>query len=757
MKQSIKYVIIFVLAVTFLFSAGTGWCQAVKDGAAKEKAGKAGSVSKPVTAGAVKHRGRKELRVGDSFIYKITWKDQLVGYSKFYVDKKMTLAGESFYNIDSLCKMKIGMGQVEKLTFASQLTVKGGTLEPNFFNCVQKIGNAVLKVQCLVSANLIAQKNSSPAGSGDVIISLDAGEEPYFFMKNLWGRMDTLLEQYWILIKSGREGKVFAYDPVLQYKGYLEIEKVGPGQVVLSGKPRKGIKYYVHDFSRSRRIEIWVDSNYRILKLTEPGGLTAELSGKEVVARLKDAPGVDLWKNRVSLSNIFIPDAGKVDWMKINLKFKGRGLELDPIDVTGFSQTFQGDTTPDEGVSGQFTIKTSPPEPVEPPNFPVDTDFPEEVLRFTRPSMGIESDNKFVKNRALEASWKAENMWDAAIKINRWVNENVPRGIALPSAKMTLANEQGNSESRALLAIAMCRSVDIPARRAGGLVFSGGSFVPHHWMEIYTGKAGWVPLDPDSHDKENLGATHVRLYNQGEVWDLEAEVIDFKPKPPSRVTFINRELTWSVGEERVYVLKRAGKVIGTETARMVDVSIVNDMESYRMDMQTRLDMAGQVTTAAAGYWMTPQGLPIRYEKSMKSGDKVEKQFFNADGNYLVQQIDRNQKSETLKIPYSHGAYLTDTHFLSQWAVIAGQFKNLSIGRTFNFTVFIPETYSFEKIKAQVRKFESVEVGEKIYEAFRVETNRGLIFWIDRKSKRVVKLSFLPQKVDMELKSVDLKI
>ncbi len=754
MLQINRVLFILVLVSALMFFSAVGWCQntAPSDSVSDERVVE----SKP-EAGS--QRSSSRVKVGDSFIYRLMWKDQFVGYSKFFVDKKMSLAGETFFNIDSLCQLKIGLGRVENLTFASQMTVKEGALEPNYFQCIQKIGNTTLEVHCLLSANLIAQKNVSPVSSGDIIISLESGEEPYFFMKNLWGRTNTLMEHYWILLKSGRQGKIFAYDPVLQHKGYLELEKIGPAQIQIQDKSYNATHFILHDFSRSRRIELWADGNQRILRMSEPGGLTAEItqmSGNKIISLLEESPGVDLWQDRVSLSNIFIPNASKIDWMKINIDFVGRGLELEPIDVPGFSQTFAGEMTP-EGVRGQIEVRTGSPEISDPLDFPVTADFPGDVLPYTRPSMGIESDNQHIMNRALEASWKAENMWDAAVKVNRWVNENISRGIALPSAKMTLANEQGNSESRALLAIAMCRALDFPARRAGGLVFSGGSFVPHYWMEVYTGQGGWVPLDPDNRQVENLGATHIRLFGEGEVWDLNVEVMDFNPKPPDRVTYINRELSWPVGEERVYVLKSDGKKVGTETAWMKDVSVLDNQESYRIIMESTLDLGVDIATSKGEYWMNPQGLPIRFEKEVQLGGRTESHSFTNQGEYLVEDVTRDQKSETLRIPFSRGAYLADTHFLSQWVIIAGQFDDLSIGRSYNFTVFIPETYSFDTMTAQVRQFESVEAGERIYEAFRVETNRGLAFWVDQKTRRVVKLSFVNQKVDMELLSTELKI
>jgi len=694
--------------------------------------------------------------VGEKYIYRITWQDQLIGYSKFFVSKRLALAGDIFYKIESMSELKVGMGEIEHLTFASQMTFKKDGLIPNFFKCIQKYGGIKMGVDCLISSNLVAQRNDSPSGSADVLVNLDENHSPYIFINNLWGRLDTMVEHYWLLIKSGKVGRVYAYDPVLQYQGFITIEKDGLQEIQIGSKKVKGIHYKIRDFSDVHSFDIWVDKKTRILKIKDRSGITFEIANKETIDRFKKAPGVDIWKDRVSYSNVFIPNAHKVNWMKIDLQFRGNEIEDCNYKAPGFSQLFSGEKTKD-GVSGVFTIKTPPAVVSDSPTFPVVSVFPEEIVPYTKAEIGIESADDLIKNRAMEATWKAQNIWEAGRKISHWIDKNIPHGVALPSAKMTLFNGQGNSESKALLAIALCRAVGIPARRAGGIVFSGGNFIPHYWFEVYTGKSGWAPLDPSSSKSGIMGATHVRLFSRGDVLELKANVLDFKPKPPTRVTYINRELTWPVGEERIYILKKKGKTIGEETARMEEVAVVDDEETYKMSMSSKLKIGGKETSSQAQYWMNPQGLPFRYLMTIAVGDRKESLYFQAKDHFLEQKLTEDKEERILKIPYSRGAYFADSHFVSQWALICGQCDNPTIGKSYSFMVFIPETYSFESVKAQVKRFESVEAGDKIYDAFRVEASKGLVFWLEKKRGHVVKLSFTRQEVDLELISSKFKI
>jgi hypothetical protein len=69
----------------------------------------------------------------------------------------------------------------------------------------------------------------------------------------------------------------------------------------------------------------------------------------------------------------------------------------------------------------------------------------------------------------------------------------VPRESAPWSAARVIATDQGDSESRINLFIALARSIGIPARRAAGLVRTGASYSLSRWAEVYL--EGWTPVE----------------------------------------------------------------------------------------------------------------------------------------------------------------------------------------------------------------------------------------------------------------------
>ncbi|MFP4497259.1 MAG: transglutaminase-like domain-containing protein [Vulcanimicrobiota bacterium] len=783
-------IIAFVMVIIFIFF--TGFVFAQESGASKEKS----SDKKPVTENST------GVHSGQNFRYLISWQDQIVGYSKFFVAKKMALAGEGFFNIESVSKLKIGMGNIQQISIASEMTIREKDLKPTHFASTQKHGEIETGVDCIISDSLIYQGNLTPVGERNNIISLEPQLHPDIYMNNLWGRIDTMMEHYWLLVKTGENRKDFVYDPVLQYQGNMNLKKTGDEKIKFNGKQISTIRYLLKDFQEQPLFHIWADRNGKIYKMQEPGGgLTFILTNADVEEKLNQAEGVNIWKNRVGRSNMFFPNVEKINYMEILLKLEGRGFENLNIEQPGFKQEFlpitfveekeediieevtvkeekiEDETVIEEDVKevviekevvekeqvetrnlveGKFVVQTTNLEIENPPAYPVKVDMPAEVLKYLEPEIGIEADNDFIHNKGLEAAHKSKHMWEAVKKINAWVSSNIPNGIALPSALMTLMNEQGNSESKAHLAIALCRTLDIPSRKVGGLIFSEGSFIPHYWYEVYIPETGWVPMDPTFNEAGKLNASHVRLFTGGEIWKLSVDVVDFKPRPKERVTYFNRELIWPVGEEKTFLLRSGPTVLGEEKAIVEQVGIFNDQEAYFMKLSSSLDIAGRTIDIDATYWMTPQGLPLRYEKILASGERFEKHSYEIKDGIIIQDVETNLESFRRKIPVSRGVYMVDTHILTLWPLIFGQFPDPAIGKLYEFSIFIPETLTMKTLEAQVKKFEAVEVGDRIVDAFRVETDNDIVFWLEKQTGKVVKVNFESQEVELELKESELK-
>jgi hypothetical protein len=102
-----------------------------------------------------------------------------------------------------------------------------------------------------------------------------------------------------------------------------------------------------------------------------------------------------------------------------------------------------------------------------------------------------------LKRTALGAIGRTTDARKAAERLARWVHDELTKGspdVAEASALQILADRKGDCSEHALLYVALCRAVGIPARRCTGWVNIGSDWGAHAWAEIWLGE--WVGADP---------------------------------------------------------------------------------------------------------------------------------------------------------------------------------------------------------------------------------------------------------------------
>jgi len=139
---------------------------------------------------------------------------------------------------------------------------------------------------------------------------------------------------------------------------------------------------------------------------------------------------------------------------------------------------------------------------------PGDYDVNSEIYkRYTCSEKYIESDNPRIIEKAREIVGTQTNPIFAAQKIYDWVYKNINwTGYSAKTrgALWALENKQGDCSEKALLFIALCRAIGIPARLVHGISYigirDGGVFnwttIGHDWAEIYVTNHGWIWVDP---------------------------------------------------------------------------------------------------------------------------------------------------------------------------------------------------------------------------------------------------------------------
>ena len=153
---------------------------------------------------------------------------------------------------------------------------------------------------------------------------------------------------------------------------------------------------------------------------------------------------------------------------------------------------------------GNFLIYTSTDvivaDKVEaaPGNYFVEIHYlPNEILPYLLPSRYCESDR--FGDLAREITFDSLPGYDQVSKINDWVRETiryVPGSSEFPMSA-TEVHQRGYGVCRDLaqVAIALCRSISIPARLVVGYLYNLQPMDLHAWFEVYVGDK-WYTFDP---------------------------------------------------------------------------------------------------------------------------------------------------------------------------------------------------------------------------------------------------------------------
>lgn len=682
------------------------------------------------------------LPLGKEFYYALLWDGKLFGFSRFKVSKLLELGGERVYVLDSESRVKVGTGRIEENTFVSKLMVSQRGLLPSYFHSLQKSPQGELFIECIMSKSMAAQKTASNKNSQESFYPLEGTADLFF--ANLWGRFDSFPEHCWLLARKAekKEKEFLVYDPTFKKCGKLLFTPLA------GGAERRVL---MHDYTGLPLFEISLDSGTgELVKIEMPGGLFGvRRSGADVLKAYHKAPGIDLLTYQAAPSTMYFTNPQDLTSLQAEIEARVSGTPITSHESAGFLQEFKGEVSGGL-IKGLYTVKVSEVEIVNRPPFPIKELSPD-LSSFCQPDFHVESDDENIKTRAMEITWRARDSWDAARKIGQWVFENIDAGSSFPSARIALENKKGNSEARADLLAALSRAAGIPSRVIGGVMERAGEFVPHAWAEVNLGTGEWIPMDPSTGEFGKIGATHIALREGGDLERLTLTVSDFSPRPAARTAYFKRELTWPVGEERVYSISQNGVEIGKETACPVELLYAGGFEAYRIEDSVNFSLAGIVFSGQGSLLVTSEGLPLEFSAKNQVNDRKEEYAYRFQDGLIHQTVTVGPKTVQRQVPYSLGMYLADQRYLSQLVLAVGQVPTFLSGTHYTFEIFIPQELSQGGIDIEVKGKETIKIGEKEYPCFKIESTKGMAFWLTAEG-RVVRL-LLPDQ-DLELKLID---
>lgn len=159
----------------------------------------------------------------------------------------------------------------------------------------------------------------------------------------------------------------------------------------------------------------------------------------------------------------------------------------------------------------------------------------EDLKDYLSPSIYIQSNDPDVKRKAEEIVGAEMNSWRSAVKLCRWVYENIKDKnykVGFGSAKQTLIELQGDCSEHTVLFVGLARAVGIPARICTGLVFQRDAFYYHFWPEVFVGK--WISMDPTL-GQIQADATHLQFKSKPIETDSALELTEGVVKTMNRI------------------------------------------------------------------------------------------------------------------------------------------------------------------------------------------------------------------------------
>lgn len=693
-------------------------------------------------------------------LFRIEYDGRLVGYSQFEVTGRMSLVGEASWILKSQSRLKLGVGSKDDSTFESKLMVDTKTLAPTYFQCMQTAGGGVFEVLCLYSKTMCAQTNKAGKTNVQQHFHSYEGEVPKLLFNNLWGHLDTFPEHYWLLVRSAvKGGTIKAYDPILRGGGQLVVYEPKAEKWKLDKRELKTLVYPISDMEGTMLARVRVEAGtLELLEVDEVGsGILLKRTGPAVLAEVEKLKPLDLLPRRQASSNVIFPEPEKLTNLEAEIDLSLRGGNLVDHQIAGYRQYFTGEIT--EGhMKGRVVVRSVPSDATHKTKYPLRKEEapPPEVAEYLKPGPGVESDWDPLRNKAVELAWKSDSTFAAARKLMNFCTQ-VEEGVSLPSARYALESGVGNPESKALLLVALARAAGLPARPVGGLLYRDGTFVPHHWAEIWLGKQdGWSAFDPTTLEAGRIGAAHIALWNSGDIQSMNVKIVNYAPRAPRRVAFFNRELSWGVGEERTYEILRKGKKIGEEIAAVREIMVSGDEDVYRFESTTRIS-EGTGLDSTSELMVNPNGLPVKFAlKGVKGKLQNQNFLFKKDTAQLQNDLGEG-KSTSKEIPFSYGTYFTDSRFLSQWALVLGQAldsspeKQPKVGDKIIFHTFVPDSMKSQEIVLEMREPETLKLSEdQQIDVKRLEAETGMAFLLNDKNQ-VVKIEVPEQNLELQLR------
>jgi transglutaminase-like putative cysteine protease len=286
------------------------------------------------------------------------------------------------------------------------------------------------------------------------------------------------------LTRPGEKVEYLTWSPTLSAPQRVQYTAEASETRAIAGAPRQLLRVKVAAEGDPPRVA-WLDAHGREARseIAMPFGM---MVASEASAEPTPASGemrADLFAKTLIRSNVRLPRARSLEKLVLQVTLDDPAVQLSPLESADVRIT-QRDAA---GAVIEIERVRVPARPTA-----------EDAIAPELLGAGAIIDPTDPQVRAIASSViaGAADPWERAQRLTRWVTEHMTfdAGVLFAPAAELARDRRGTCAGYAVLLAALLRAADIPARVDLGLVYVGGVFAGHAWVEARI-RGRWVPLD----------------------------------------------------------------------------------------------------------------------------------------------------------------------------------------------------------------------------------------------------------------------
>ena len=674
-------------------------------------------------------------RADQPVYYAIEMNQKPIGYS-MATSNPVELEGRKLLSVQSQTVLKVALlGAERQMVRRSQTTVDATTGLPVSFRVVTDTNGQVGHIECEFTPDSVKTWAYADAEDKGEPTTTALPENTCILGSNNFGHWGIVLRR---AIEQAKEGSsvVSIFLPDVKQTAMFALKKVGVESIEISGQQRSCEKWSL----QGQGVTVLADADSRqLLRMDLPAQqTTVTLADPSVVRTLEHADLQEVLAQNFIQSNVTFDDMMKVAFVQaevdVSVFGSGPGNEAEILQTA--MQHFEGEKTGAK-IKGTVSVRTVRYQGEQAPDFPSPDPPAADLAQWVRPAPMIESDDPDIAALAKQLTEGATTRWEAVQRAAAWVEKEIQYAIAdAPSARLALKVRKGDCGPHSTLLVAMLRSLNIPAKLVGGVIYTpsfGGTFGQHAWVEVHMGKAGWVSLDPTTGETEQMNATHLKFFEgMGGVLPTSIEVIAYDPANRElsvEEPTVARPLPWKNGQDYVYQYTRNGQDIGKETFRF-NAADVDGQPTIQL--HDTLDLADGAVVVKGDTLLVakPNSAPISFHRGLDAAGRKYVMDCEFAGDVVKTKI-TGAVSMSRDVKIDSGVRCFDNNLIGSFALICSQLS-LESGKTIDLRAFHPSSLQILSLSFQVGEIEKLQVGGQDVECFKcvVEPLKN-DFWISR--------------------------